>query len=218
MFEKWFRWSWCRCCVWERGDLQWQSSSGGALTVWASEASLQRQALKQSHNWLEQPGGIITRMTVLLRETRPPQTHKPSRGVDYNRSKSFILSSSGSAKTLCRILPSFLLGLFLVAPQTLPFSSWRLNYARDSFSCFCTGWIPSFMVVFSLPTKNPFIGAGAHLPESLMSPVCLEFERKLRLRHIKTRTGNSTPYCEMTLSPPAPPPPLDYKIRLRKWR
>lgn len=149
VFENWFRWSGCRCCAWERGDLQWRSSLGGALTVWASEVSLQQQALKQSHNWLEQPRGIITRMTLLLREIRPSQTPcKLSGGVVYNRSKSFIVSFSGSAETLCRILPSFLLRLFLVASQTLLFSSWRLNYARHIFFCFCTSWIPSFMVVF----------------------------------------------------------------------
>lgn len=79
---------------WERGDLQWQNSLGESLTFWASEVSLQQQALKNKDNlnWLKTTArrNELANMTVWLKAQ--PLCIKPRQGVVCNRNKSFILS------------------------------------------------------------------------------------------------------------------------------
>ena len=213
MFENWFRWSGCRCCAWERGDLQWQSSWGGALTVWASEVSLQQQALKQNHNWLEQPRGIVTRMTLLLREIRPSQTHcKPSGGVVYNRSKSFILSFSGSAKTLqdfAEFPPQTVSGslsnapVFVTETELCKTYLFLLLYWLDTFIYGC----------FSLPTKSFYWGWSPSPWVSNVSRVSGIWEET----QTQTHKDQDWEFNSILWDDTEPPPPLDYKIRLRKY-
>ncbi len=158
-------------CFVEWGDLQWQNSLREPLTFWASEVSLQQQALKNGDNlnWLKTRArrNELANMTVWLKAKSSFTGIKPSQGVFYNRNK---IQLQLKYNAFSRILPRYGIKfhsqtVFCWSPSlswTMLFLSQKLNYATDIIFCFCTCWIPSLHCCFLYPLI-PFLGARSPL-------------------------------------------------------